>query len=115
VAELQVKPAEELAFSFTVTVKPEFDLPDRDGAALIESMREAGIQAPVIIVTGDAGPEMRERLFICDPSAVLAKPFRQVDLLRAVAEFLTVGREAASPHSTLSRDDPAAPPVVRFP
>ncbi|MCI0574227.1 MAG: response regulator, partial [Myxococcaceae bacterium] len=50
-------------------VLSEFNLPDTDGAALVEQLRESGIRTPVIIVTSDTGDQTRRRLAEVRPSA----------------------------------------------
>lgn len=82
-------------------------LPDMDGPDLLKKMRDLGVRVPWITITSDASDEARSRVQTSATNAFLAKPIDQALLLRAVAEYLMIGRDRTTLHSTLEPDDPA--------
>ena len=82
-------------------------LPDMDGPDLLKKMRDMGVQSPWITITSDASDEARARVETSATNAFLAKPIDEALLLRAVAEYLMIGRDRSTFHSTLESDDPA--------
>jgi CheY-like chemotaxis protein len=95
-------------------------LPDGDGLRLHEDLRNAGLQAPFLLLCGsDTTDAERERIRAAQPDAVLSKPVADKVLLAAVGEFLIVrgkdlGGGGAAVFSTLSPRDPLAPHVPEF-
>jgi len=86
------------------------DLHLSDGAApeLIAGLRQRRCRAPIIVATSDTSPGARRVLFPAQPSALLARPFSQQTILRAIAEFLVVQNgSVAKPMATI-----AAPTLV---
>lgn len=93
----------------------DLDLPGSRADVFIASLREAGIETPVVVLAPDrhaAGPVLRT---IPGPSGVLIRPLRQDLLLRALAEFLLApGTGAGALTTTLPAGHPNAPLVGRF-
>jgi CheY-like chemotaxis protein len=85
----------------------DFHLPDCDGPQFVKEARDAGIAAPVIMVTSDNSSTTRTKVRDCAADAFLAKPLTQERLLRAVAEFLLV----ASPTGLMSTSLPDTAPL----
>lgn len=68
-------------------VLSEITLPRLDGLALVERLREADVQAPVIYLTSLAPrPEWRVR----GVAGILRKPFQNADLLAQIASLRVV-------------------------
>lgn len=77
----------------------DVELPDTSGFALCASLREAGIFAPVIMLTVRASPEDRVRGLEAGADDYLPKPFEFVELLarvRALMRRQSWAREAPS-------------------
>lgn len=89
----------------------DFDLPDLSGPALVEKLRAADIQIPIILCTADSRPVTRENARKSRASGFLAKPITQDTLLRALAEFLLASSDGSDAggalYSALSPEDPA--------
>lgn len=83
----------------------DFHLPDRDGSQFVRDVRDAGVAAPVIMVTSDNSSATRARVRDCSADSFLAKPLSQERLLRAVAEFMLVANQSGVSGSTLTPDD----------
>lgn len=88
----------------------DFTLPDTDGAKLVEDLRAASVQTPVIIASADTSPMTREKIRACRAAAFLCKPMTEETVLRAVAEFLLLGGTGGDGGgvmcSSLPEDDP---------
>jgi CheY-like chemotaxis protein/HPt (histidine-containing phosphotransfer) domain-containing protein len=82
------------------------NLGDVDGAGAIQRLRGVGVQAPILILTADAGPEVRAKLISAEADAFLMKPLQQNTLFRALAEFLTLNSGGAGFGSSLPEDHP---------
>lgn len=67
------------------------ELPDVEGVKVIERLRAAEVQTPVVILSADLSPPFRQRVKTCRANAFVAKPPEQGQLLRAIAEFLLLG------------------------
>lgn len=63
-------------------------LPDLDGFALLEAIRHAHPELPVLTMTADATPETARQALRLGASAHLEKPCDSVALLTAVSEAL---------------------------
>lgn len=99
--------AESLILEGCDLVLCNLHLPDMDGPDLLKKMRDMGVQSPWITITSDGSEEARARVETSASNAFLAKPIDQALLLRAVAEYLMIGRDRSTFHSTLAADDPA--------
>jgi CheY-like chemotaxis protein/HPt (histidine-containing phosphotransfer) domain-containing protein len=85
------------------------ELVDLEGVKLVESIRAAEIQTPVIILSADPSPQFRARVKACKANGFLAKPPSDAAVLRAVAEFLLMGGTGSDNGGALySTLDPAS-------
>lgn len=88
----EVSLAHTLAEARTVASRAQVDvaivdlrLPDGDGVALAQEWRESG--PPAVALTGDAGPETRERAIAAGFRDSFVKPVPIAQLLQRVAEL----------------------------
>ncbi|MCW5765957.1 MAG: response regulator transcription factor [Phycisphaeraceae bacterium] len=84
-------------------------LPDAPGLSLVEQLRAHGVQTPVIMLVAERSAASAAAAQEAKASATLVKPFGQLDLHRALAEFLladTGGRDVGGAvYSTLRPED----------
>ena len=59
----------------------DVQMPDIDGLQLQEEIVEAGVGSPIIFLTSDQDPEVRNRALAMGAQAFLGKPFHGVELL----------------------------------
>lgn len=74
----------------------DFHMPDIEAPELVMQLRAADVHVPVIAVTSDSSPGIKERLRAAGINAFLAKPLTEDRVLRAIAEFLLRDRWASS-------------------
>ena len=84
----------------------DFGIPGTKGGGFIGTLRESGIETPIIAVTADTKSVKRMNLSDWRIGAFLAKPFRQDILLRAVAEFISADSGTRQSGSSLPSDHP---------
>ncbi len=77
-----------------------------DAAAIVVGLREAGVPAPIIMLTADTGKETREALVRAKANAFISKPLKQDMLFRAMAEFMVVDDSASVFSTSLSPEHP---------
>ncbi len=63
-------------------------MPKMGGLELLTALRAAGNRTPVILMTGNVEPEMRERLDQFAPAELIAKPFSLVELVSQITRHL---------------------------
>lgn len=68
--------------------------PQSDVVGQIQAIRGARVNAPIIVLTFDRGQISRQRLAQVPADEFLAKPLTEDRLLRALAEFLVLGRSS---------------------
>jgi signal transduction histidine kinase/CheY-like chemotaxis protein/HPt (histidine-containing phosphotransfer) domain-containing protein len=86
----------------------DMNLPDMEGYAVAAEIRAlpGHSELPVIAVTGHTGAEARARCLAAGCSAYLSKPLRRPDLLRVLADALTVAvPQATSAESGADRGE----------
>jgi len=66
----------------------DLHLPGMSGIELLEHLREATPDLPVICMTGREDPEMEQRLAAAGGAPCLRKPFDQVDLFMAFSKVM---------------------------
>ena len=59
----------------------DIDLPDGSGIELREDLKAAGVSVPVIFITGNANPKVREAAVASGCVAFLTKPFSSRELI----------------------------------
>jgi len=69
-------------------------LPGQSGLELQQRLVSAGVDVPIIFITGHADVQMSVRAMKAGAVEFLAKPFRDQDLLEAVHQALEKSREA---------------------
>ena len=74
----------------------DFHIAGIDAPELVAQLRAADVQVPVIAVTSDSSPGIKERLRAAGINAFLAKPLTEDRVLRAIAEFLLRDRWAST-------------------
>lgn len=88
------------------------ELGDMEGLKVVEAIRRAEVQTPVVVLSADLASPFRERVKAARANAFLSKPPSEVQLLRAVAEFLLMGGTGndggGALYSSLSATDPCA-------
>jgi DNA-binding NtrC family response regulator len=75
-------------------------LPDRSGIELLQAMRAARPDLPVVMITGYGTPENTSRALAAGASGFLHKPFTESELLEAVRRGL--GGEGRTPEDESS-------------
>jgi CheY-like chemotaxis protein len=86
---------------------------EMSGVELIQRLRSAGHQQPVVVITAIITDEMRERCLLVGANAYFTKPVAVRDLLRIIQQYektLTESTAAAPPEQP-----PAAVPVEERP
>lgn len=68
------------------------ELPDTSTADFAQSIRSAGFAGALIVIAPDTSIVTRLRVLAAKPTIVLAQPLSQVQVLRALAEILIMGR-----------------------
>ncbi|NUQ53203.1 MAG: response regulator [Phycisphaerales bacterium] len=102
-----IEDAIPIAESGVDLVLTDFDLGDgKSGADLVLLMRAKNVRCPVMFVTADGTPQTREKAQEVGVTAFLVKPVTPEKLLRAVAEFLTVGGGTDPNGTTLPEEHP---------
>ncbi|MGQ0628260.1 MAG: response regulator [Phycisphaerales bacterium] len=66
----------------------DYDLPDIKGIDLVNTLRNEGVDCPILVVSADGGGAARELAREARANAYLTKPFSKELLLRAVADLL---------------------------
>lgn len=92
----------------------DYDLGDATLVDVVQDMRSAGINTPVIAMTADTSTHTRQKLLDVEAGALIAKPISQSLLLRAMAEFLVVSSGNQAMKSTLEESDPNSVLVESF-
>lgn len=91
-----------------------YQLASGNGLDLVARLRSEGHHVPVILATGERGPEIRKRIRHADVAAVLTKPLEQPRLLRALVEYLADAQSAGVVRSSLPQDHPNHPLIATF-
>jgi CheY-like chemotaxis protein len=78
----------------------DFDMDAYAATQGVRGMRAAGYAVPVIAIAGDASDAARAAIRSSGASALVTKPIERVSLLRAIAEFVLVGRRADADDAT---------------
>ncbi len=97
-----------------VIADPDQGKLDLDG--FFAALNDGGVATPVVVATARSKDDRQRWLREFEPAAIVAKPLTKALFLRAVAEFLIVGRSgAATVSSMMSQDERASllPAFVR--
>jgi signal transduction histidine kinase/CheY-like chemotaxis protein len=79
-----------------VAILLDLTMPELDGIATLEALREAGCTAPVVLMSGYAEAEVRERVDASTASAFLHKPFDLDTLEEELVKVVSQASESAS-------------------
>jgi FixJ family two-component response regulator len=71
----------------------DIDLPDGSGIELREDLKAAGVSVPVIYITGNANPRVREAAVASGCVAFLTKPFSSRELIEPL-KMASAGRSS---------------------
>lgn len=82
----------------------DLSLPDRDGGAICQTLREEGIMTPVLVLTGEDTLESKVRLLEIGADDYLTKPFEPAEL-KARIDALTRRRQVGAPPALLKVGD----------
>ncbi len=84
-AELLKRLGEDASFDLIIA---DVLMPWMTGLQVASSVREAGLEVPVILMTGATDASLNERVDLLDNTVLLRKPFDQDDLKAAVQRLL---------------------------
>jgi two-component system chemotaxis response regulator CheY len=65
----------------------DLSLADEDGRSILKALRREDPRAQVVVISGNAQPQMREQLAAAGASGFVSKPFTPDDLARALSRF----------------------------
>lgn len=71
-------------------------MPDMDGWEVLATLRERGIQVPVIVITADIQASTREQCLELGAVAVLTKPYSNNELRDIIGQVLERGEEMSN-------------------
>lgn len=74
----------------------DYQLPDLDGVTLIEKAKDSGFAGPMLVVSADHSPGLRDRAQAAGAAEVIAKPCPKELLHQAAAEYLMVDSDRRS-------------------
>jgi CheY-like chemotaxis protein len=69
-------------------VVSDIDMPGHNGLEVARTLRSAGVQGPIVLVTGLSGPEVRNAAAEAGADIVLSKPVDPLKLLETVRTFV---------------------------
>ncbi len=104
----------ELAQRGCDLVMCDLHMGETSGVDLIARLREAGVRAPVLMVTADTSQHAKDQLRSGGADALVSKPLTHEKLLRAIAEFMIGGSDAGPLMSTLRPEDPSSGLIAGF-
>lgn len=82
----------------------DLSLPDKDGFQVCKSIRETGIQVPILVLTGQTDLDMKVKMLDAGADDYLTKPFKYEELMARVRALLRRSKKTQTT-STLSTDD----------
>lgn len=88
-----LRPAVEAAAGVTMVIS-DAEVGGRPAKEVTAALRGAAGSAPILLIAPDSTVATQERMSGAEPDAVIAKPYQQDLLLRAMAEFLLAGTRA---------------------
>ncbi|MBL4697908.1 MAG: response regulator [Phycisphaerales bacterium] len=95
-------------------VLADYHLKDETGPELINALREANCESPVIVMTSDKSESALDAIRDAQAAGMLSKPLTKHRLLQALGEFLHADGDGGPLYSTLSADNPALTLVGKF-
>ncbi len=92
----------------------DYHIGNETGAQLIEALREAGADMPVIIMTADKTESVLDSIRDAEAAGILSKPVSADRVLQALAEFLHADGDGGPLYSTLNPEEPAYSLLGKF-
>ena len=68
----------------------DLNLDNSDGATLIENLRQRGSDLPVVVITAQSDGSLAQRATRAGALRIIEKPFRNGEVLQAIADALTI-------------------------
>jgi len=65
----------------------DLSLANEDGRNILKALRQEDPQARIVVISGNAQPQVREQLSQAGAQGFVSKPFAPDDLLRALSRF----------------------------
>lgn len=62
----------------------DLNLPGMNGLELLAAVRERGLALPVVLMTAQATPQLRQRAFATGATAFLEKPLKDAEILSLI-------------------------------
>jgi FixJ family two-component response regulator len=78
----------------------DIDLPDGSGIELRQDLKVAGVSVPVIFITGNENPKVREAAVVSGCAAFLTKPFSAQELIDPLGKVVADRSQASLPASS---------------
>ncbi|MCB0367398.1 MAG: response regulator [Bdellovibrionaceae bacterium] len=69
-------------------VLTDFTLPRRNGLSLACHIRDSGMSAPVVLMTGNSARELQDQATASGVCAIVQKPFHEDDLVKTLMDAL---------------------------
>lgn len=85
----------------------DFDRDPFDAAKVLQEMRNRGMPMPVVAISGDKSEATRQIIRDCFVNALIVKPVEKLTLLRALAEFIVLGRQVDNKTQNKPQSDPS--------
>lgn len=85
----------------------DFDRDPFEAARALNEMRNRGMPMPVVALSGDKSEATRQIIRECFVNALLVKPVDKLTLLRAMAEFIMLGRQVDDKAPSKPQSDPS--------
>lgn len=93
----------------------DYNLPDGDGLEIIRKARSTGYDGPMVMLTADTNPGLRQRAFEAGASEMLLKPCPPSILHQATAEYLLARRTVTikqTSNESVSKSSDMVPELV---
>lgn len=85
----------------------DFDRDPVEAARALHDMRTRGLPMPVVAISGDKSESTRQIIRDSKVSALIVKPVDKLTLLRALAEFIVLGRQIDNTTQPQTQSDPS--------
>lgn len=92
----------------------DYHIGEELGPALIKSLREAGLDMPVVMMTSDKSESALKAIRDAEAAGILSKPVTRDRILQALAEFLHADGDGGPLYSSLVSSDAAFPLLGKF-